>query len=95
MIRLLARIALTALACGASTLQAAQPAAAGSCDRRCLEGHVDGFLAALGLLRQQLSFLRCQQLDAADLERRKQVRHGQLRIRKGRRPGAAGAASMQ
>jgi hypothetical protein len=35
------------------------------------------------------------QLDAADLERRKQVRHGQLRIRKGRRPGAAGAASMQ
>jgi hypothetical protein len=47
MTRLLARIALTALACGAPTLDAAQPAAAGGCDRRCLEGHVDGFLAAL------------------------------------------------
>lgn len=47
MIRLLARIALTALACGASPLQAAQPAVTGGCDRRCLEGHVDGFLAAL------------------------------------------------
>jgi len=47
MIRLLARIALTALACGASPGNAADSAAGNRCDRRCLEGHVDGFLAAL------------------------------------------------
>ena len=47
MIRLLARIAITALACGASAINAADSDAGNRCDRRCLEGHVDGFLAAL------------------------------------------------
>jgi hypothetical protein len=44
---MLARIACSAALAGSAMAQAAMPPASASCDRRCLEGFVDTYLAAL------------------------------------------------